>query len=367
MTSSSPSTRSPRHSFDKRPSSIHSSPTSTNASKRYPGTPQRPRSYTGPIAGHATSVTHLTTPVTRELGFDSPRTFGYPTPPDHRSALSFTYCSTPPPMPPLDHPELATALSSRSKSTFTKQPTLPPPRKRKAEDTDLTPPELKKEGQRTTFVLPRESRSQRISNSSHAPSSYHREKRVRLSSTSPFVTPAQSRPPSVQETPGSGRKNNNFASLSSNTGSHVAPSHRTPSRAASNRSQQPQSSTRKHHERRQSMSQASIPISAFVSPHAPSSGDFAFATDDEAGSPLQAWCFFIGFILFPVWWIAALFLRIPKTRVVGNADVEKAVTIDDPQIEHDAKSWRFRCRVMSAVSLLTYIPFITLIAVFVPR
>ena len=33
----------------------------------------------------------------------------------------------------------------------------------------------------------------------------------------------------------------------------------------------------------------------------------------------------------------------------------------------DARSWRFRCRVMSAISLFTYIPFIVLVAVFVPR
>ncbi|KIJ62653.1 hypothetical protein HYDPIDRAFT_49347, partial [Hydnomerulius pinastri MD-312] len=54
--------------------------------------------------------------------FDSPRTFGYPTPPDNHSGLPFTYFSTPPPMPPLDHPELAAALSSRNKPTATNQP-----------------------------------------------------------------------------------------------------------------------------------------------------------------------------------------------------------------------------------------------------
>ncbi|KAF8843282.1 hypothetical protein BDN67DRAFT_897518 [Paxillus ammoniavirescens] len=260
--------------------------------------------------------------------------------------------------------------------------------KRKAEDIDLTPPDQKKEGQRATFVLPSESRSQRISNSSHAPSSYHR-KRARLSAASAFVTPVQSRPPSVQEMSHSRNNTGHFASLSSSTGARIAPPLGTPSRAASTRSQQPQNSSRKHHERHQSMSQISIPISAFVSPHAPSVSTstrfhmrdprkppkkpsdtewgLRFATDDTPRSPSQAWCFFLGFVLFPVWWVAALFLRIPETRVVGDADVEKAVTIDDPQIEHDAKSWRFRCRVMAVVSLFTYIPFIILIAIFVPR
>ncbi|ETW82199.1 hypothetical protein HETIRDRAFT_475671 [Heterobasidion irregulare TC 32-1] len=76
--------------------------------------------------------------------------------------------------------------------------------------------------------------------------------------------------------------------------------------------------------------------------------------------------FFVGFVLFPLWWLAAV-LGTPETRVVGGEDREKAVTLDDPQIEFDAKSWRFRCRVMSVLSLFTYVPFIVLVAVFVPR
>jgi len=108
-----------------------------------------------------------------------------------------------------------------------------------------------------------------------------------------------------------------------------------------------------NHAKRQSISQLSIPISALVSPHAPSvtpSGKFHmrdprrppkkladtpwtlhFATEDEPRSAVHAWCFFLGFVLFPVWWIAALFLRTPGTRVVGD---EKGISLDDPQIEH---------------------------------
>ena len=59
-----------------------------------------------------------------------------------------------------------------------------------------------------------------------------------------------------------------------------------------------------------------------------------FATEDEPGSSIQAWCFFLGFLLFPVWWIAGLFLPVPKTRIAGDVDAEKGVAIDDPQIEH---------------------------------
>jgi len=91
-----------------------------------------------------------------------------------------------------------------------------------------------------------------------------------------------------------------------------------------------------------------------------------FREDDEVGSPIQAWFFFVGFVLFPLWWAASI-MRTPKTRHVGGSDTEKAVTLDDPQVEHDAKVWRFRCRIMAAISFVTYIPFIVLIAVFAPR
>ncbi|EGO23757.1 hypothetical protein SERLADRAFT_470069, partial [Serpula lacrymans var. lacrymans S7.9] len=43
--------------------------------------------------------------------FDSPRTFGYPTPPDTRSGFIFAHPSPPPPLPPLNHPELTNVLS----------------------------------------------------------------------------------------------------------------------------------------------------------------------------------------------------------------------------------------------------------------
>lgn len=120
--------------------------------------------------------------------------------------------------------------------------------------------------------------------------------------------------------------------------------------------------------------------------------------EDEEGSPVQAWMFFGGFLVFPVWWVGGWVWRVPRTRELsvdgrghahahgaegeqgqghgegdlqtrGNVSVrvEKGVMLDDPKIEFDAKSWRFRCRVMSIVSLFTYIPFIVLVAVFVGR
>lgn len=54
---------------------------------------------------------------------------------------------------------------------------------------------------------------------------------------------------------------------------------------------------------------------------------------ERGGSPLHAWMFFFGFVLFPLWWAAA-FLRVPKTRSVGGSEVEKGVVLDDPQLEY---------------------------------
>lgn len=85
---------------------------------------------------------------------------------------------------------------------------------------------------------------------------------------------------------------------------------------------------------------------------------------ERGGSPLHAWLFFAGFVIFPVWWISS-FVGVPQTRRLEGSGVEKGVVLDDPQVEHDSRSWRTRCRVMTAVSLVTYVPFIVLIIVFV--
>jgi len=41
----------------------------------------------------------------------------------------------------------------------------------------------------------------------------------------------------------------------------------------------------------------------------------------------------LGFIIFPLWWIALVW-RIPQTGSAGGSEVEKAVTFDSPQVEH---------------------------------
>ncbi|KII91066.1 hypothetical protein PLICRDRAFT_158597 [Plicaturopsis crispa FD-325 SS-3] len=271
-----------------------------------------------------------------------------------------------------DASAVGTPVRIRSESSTSKG-------KRKADEVEGTPPDLKKEAQHATFAEVPDVRANRPSASSHAPSSYQR-KRARLSA--PLTTPTHSRPTSAQQ------QIAHAGSWSSRASSRAPPPHpsRAPSRAASTRSHINRPESREPTSRR-SMSQVSIPISALISPHAPSvsrsttfhmrdprkpqrvqatSWSLRFGSEDEVGSPMQAWCFFLGFVLFPAWWIASLW-RTPRTRHVGGSDTEKAVTLDDPQIEHDSKSWRLRCRVMSLVSFVTYIPFIVLVAIFAPR
>ncbi|KAF5372269.1 hypothetical protein D9757_009647 [Collybiopsis confluens] len=335
-----------------------------------------------------------------------------------------------------------------SATTNTKQPVTPVSNsgkgKRKAEEVEgNTPPDVRK--QRATFAT--EPRPHRGSfTSSHAPSSYTR-KRARLStaaSTSAAGLAAtmaavgeteatDSRPASRSES----HRNLNAGNTGtwSSSKSRTANLFRSQSRT-SHRSQNPSHVSNSRHasaapsrapSRRGSISQASIPISALISPHAPSiahthasvfhmrdprkppkiqstpwtlafpqsgpgepgylasrisaileskssprqSRDVEEPKEEQlgwyegGGSPPHAWLFFIGFIIFPLWWLAS-FLKIPRTRRIegGGHDGQKSVVLDDPQVEHDAKSWRNRCRFMGAVSLVTYVPFIVLVAIF---
>ncbi|KAF8817053.1 hypothetical protein BYT27DRAFT_7247616 [Phlegmacium glaucopus] len=275
--------------------------------------------------------------------------------------------------------------------------------KRKAEDAgDKTPPKDPKE-QRATFAPdPRTHRTSTTSGlSSHAPSSFNRSKRVRL--TESFDARSSSRSnsrtgslPTPEDSPPNAKNTGSWSSRGSRDPKSATSHTHAPS--TSHHSHSHGSQTHRPSSRR-SLSQASIPISALVSPHAPSVGlsgayhmrdprkpppvqsttwALAFPSKvregeprwawkgwvERGGSPLHAWIFFIGFILFPLWW-AGVFMPVRRTRRLGSTDAEKGVVLDDPQLEHDAKSWRTRCRIMAAVSLITYIPFIALVAVFV--
>lgn len=258
----------------------------------------------------------------------------------------------------------------------------------------------------------------------HAPSSFNRSKRVRLTNASEGGRSTMSRTSHLGSVEGSPSPPSakNTGSLSSRgshgprSGSYLFAREGPPLARSASYASHSQSVNGQGHRApsRRSLSQASIPISALVSPHAPSvshSGKFhmrdprkpppvqgtpwtlGFPTHCQegesrwalqswvarGGSPLHAWLFFIGFIVFPLWWVAA-FLTIPRTRRLGGSDTEKGVVLDDPQVEHgmlsfypqtqdlclqlDAKSWRFRCRAMALVSLITYVPFIVLIVIF---
>ncbi|KAF8213657.1 hypothetical protein K438DRAFT_1957022 [Mycena galopus ATCC 62051] len=283
-------------------------------------------------------------------------------------SLSFT-SPTPVPSPILPHddpgnPDSLNTPRRPSSAGSTKG-------KRKANEIEggNTPPDVKKEReQKATFAVgPRPLRQSNATtvNSSQAPSSYHRQKRARLS------TPTESRPGSRSGQEPSGDTAATVGSWSSRR-SILRP----PSRGAQSISQQSKTGSLHRAPSRRSISQSSIPISALISPHAPSiarSGPTAYHMRDPhkpraysrpaGGSPLHAWLFFLGFVLFPVWWAAA-FLRVLRTRRVGK---ESQVVLDDPQLEFDARTWRKRCRIMAAVSLVTYIPFIVLVAVFARR
>ncbi|KAF8648774.1 hypothetical protein AX16_006181 [Volvariella volvacea WC 439] len=273
---------------------------------------------------------------------------------------------------------------------------------------DSTPPP--KEHLKTTFAVgPRPHRaSERSAYSSLAPSSYHR-KRARLSSDAkPNSRPGSRGEETTAANTGTWSSRSSVVHTPRIPGSPARTSSQRYSRPPSSIQHQPASPSRR------SISQASLPISALVSPHAPSisrssqyhmrdprkpppvqptswSLSFPVATTDvegqtqtawtldgwveRGGSPLHAWLFFVGFLLFPIWWVAS-FLKIRKTRRLdsgvsgaqsgnGAGQAEKGtMLLDDPQLEHDAHSWRTRCRVMAGVSLVTYIPFIILIAIF---
>ncbi|GLB38598.1 hypothetical protein LshimejAT787_0504630 [Lyophyllum shimeji] len=259
--------------------------------------------------------------------------------------------------------------------------------KRKADEAGVeggsTPPKETKEPRATFAVEPRPHRASANSNSTRsAPSSYHQRKRARLSVT------LESRPASrasgeVQNAATTGSwssKNSTYLASQQQQPRLPPPVHQPPQRAPS----------------RRSLSQASIPMSALISPHAPSiSRSSTFHMRDprrprpiqstpwslslptgqaepnegwkgwveRGGSPLHAWLFFAGFLVFPIWWVAS-FTSIPTTRRLDAGEQEKGVILDDPQVEHDAKSWRLRCRVMAVISFFTYIPFVILVAVF---
>ncbi|KAJ7226020.1 hypothetical protein GGX14DRAFT_349070 [Mycena pura] len=307
--------------------------------------------------------------------------------------LSFTSPTpTPSPVIPRDPSSDALQTPPRSSNGSTKG-------KRKAEDVEgNTPPDVRKEReQKATFaVAPRPLRASNATTvNSIAPSSYHRQKRARLS------TPSESRPGSRSGTGSESKTDPNETSATIGSWSSRKSMQQRPQSRSQSLSQQSRTASLHRASSRRSVSQSSIPISALVSPHAPSIalsgrgsayhmrdphkpprvqptswalsiGEFDLRVPDRwrrwtesGGSPLHAWLFFIGFIIFPVWWAASL-MRVLRTRRIGHGSKgqEAQVVLDDPQVEFDARTWRTRCRIMAAISFFTYIPFVVLVAVF---
>jgi hypothetical protein len=194
----------------------------------------------------------------------------------------------------------------------------------------------------------------------HAPSSF-RAKRARLSTSSYSPGPSPSRASTSLNVTNTGTwtstTSSKIRSLSRQHSVTKPPSSKTNSYRSDIPSEKIRASER--YERSRSMSQlshTSIPVSALVSPRAPSVSKsltsayhmrdprkpprvqptpwgLRLRTEFEDGSSIHAWFFFLGFILFPLWWLASVW-RIPQTRSVGGSEVEKAVTLDDPQVEH---------------------------------
>jgi hypothetical protein len=142
--------------------------------------------------------------------------------------------------------------------------------------------------------------STRISDASHAPSSFRQAKRIRLST--PSHSPPHDGQSSAQHSPPGSPGSRRPSSLRSLTANSV---------------------------NLRTLSQSSIPLRAIVSPKPPSidrrstyhmrdpelppprrmSAQWTGGArkDEEIGRvfPLQGWAFMVGFLLFPMWWVAA--------------------------------------------------------------
>ncbi|KAG2009807.1 hypothetical protein CC2G_012695 [Coprinopsis cinerea AmutBmut pab1-1] len=322
-------------------------------------------------------------------------------------SLSFT--APTPEASPISPPRRIHVKSSPTPPTNSPTPLTPPPiqksrsasAKRKADEAGVdasTPPKEPREYRATFAPEPRTHRASAAS-SSHAPTSFHRNKRARISLSSEHSQHSSRTPYGslIGDSPNA-KSTGSWSSRGSLNPAHYYQSSRPPS------TRDAQGTVNSHTPRRsasrRSISNHSIPISAYMSPHAPSvtpSGTFHMRDPrkpariqdtpwslslpveveagegrwsfngwvDRGGSPLHAWLFFIGFIIFPLWWLAGFVIPIPRTRRLEGGDEEKGVILDDPQVEHDYKSWRRRCRIMGGIAFVTYIPFIILIAVFV--
>ncbi|KAJ7258740.1 hypothetical protein B0H12DRAFT_434386 [Mycena haematopus] len=221
---------------------------------------------------------------------------------------SLSFIAATPEASPIGSPEVQAAGDGPSAVLRSSASTRSPSdgrgkRKADAVERGSTPPKA------TTTLEPGFIHSSHSTTSSHAPPSYHRQKRAKVA-TSDQSSP---RPPS-----------RSGSMSAANTGS------------ASSRGSAPRQQSGYTSRAPSRISQASVPISALVVPHAPSVVRSEMGTAyhmqnprkpprvkptgwglvfGDGGSPVQAWLFFVGFVLFPVWWVAG-FGR------AGTADAE---------------------------------------------
>jgi len=92
------------------------------------------------------------------------------------------------------------------------------------------------------------------------------------------------------------------------------------------------------------------------------------AAQQPLQTPINGLLFYPGFLFPPFWWIASFMKWSPFDPQIAS---EKRWSPWRVQLARDldmsAKTWRDRSRVMALVSLVTYLPLIVLLAVFIPK
>jgi len=88
----------------------------------------------------------------------------------------------------------------------------------------------------------------------------------------------------------------------------------------------------------------------------------------ELSTPTTGLLFYPGFLFPPLWWIGS-FLFGPKfdSQVASDQKWSSLRVQLARDQELSAKVWRDRCRFAALVSLVTYLPLIVLLAVFIPK
>ncbi|KIJ56891.1 hypothetical protein M422DRAFT_238482 [Sphaerobolus stellatus SS14] len=224
------------------------------------------------------------------------------------------------------------------------------------------------------------------SDASHAPSSYRLPKRIRLSTPGPGgPSTSTSRPHSPPSRPSSSLRSHNSPSPNPRRVSQSSLASSIPVRAiVSPRAPSLSSAGTSYHMRDPTLAPSRRHSTQWTGAARRRWGDQDWRGPDGAGGrngvffPIQGWAFVLGFVLFPLWWIAALGPVRWKSNAreqVQSQDGRGLPLWDTAEekaaretVEYDvAYTWRRRCRIMSIFGLLLYVPLVVLLAVLVPR